>query len=185
MKACKIAGDGEPQPRAGGAGRGGEGLEQFPAHGDRHAGAIVMNPDCNRYPAAHAAHREEHGLTRRLLHSDRGEPLLDLAGNDYLGLVRDPRVVEGAVRATEEFGAGMYAEAPGEQTVPVCVVQYVAGTGAGGAQLADQERVAVVAERVGYESEAAFNRAFKRAFGVPPARYRRETRKSAGSHVGG
>jgi AraC-like DNA-binding protein len=26
---------------------------------------------------------------------------------------------------------------------------------------------------VGYESEAAFNRAFKREFGLPPARYRR------------
>jgi AraC-like DNA-binding protein len=36
-----------------------------------------------------------------------------------------------------------------------------------------------IAAAVGYESEAAFNRAFKRAFGVPPARYRRESRKSA------
>jgi AraC-like DNA-binding protein len=41
--------------------------------------------------------------------------------------------------------------------------------------------VADVAAAVGYESEAAFNRAFKRAFGVPPARYRRETRTRAGS----
>jgi AraC-like DNA-binding protein len=39
--------------------------------------------------------------------------------------------------------------------------------------------VADVAAAVGYESEAAFNRAFKRAFGVPPARYRRESRTSA------
>jgi AraC-like DNA-binding protein len=30
-----------------------------------------------------------------------------------------------------------------------------------------------VAIDVGYESEAAFNRAFKREFGVPPAQYRR------------
>ncbi|MEP7367467.1 MAG: AraC family transcriptional regulator [Acidobacteriota bacterium] len=37
--------------------------------------------------------------------------------------------------------------------------------------------VAEVASDVGYESEAAFNRAFKREFGTPPARYRRE-RKS-------
>ena len=36
--------------------------------------------------------------------------------------------------------------------------------------------VADIAEEVGYESEAAFNRAFKREFGSPPARYRREQR---------
>jgi AraC-like DNA-binding protein len=36
--------------------------------------------------------------------------------------------------------------------------------------------VAEIAADVGYESEAAFNRAFKRAFGVPPARYRRQIR---------
>jgi AraC-like DNA-binding protein len=36
-------------------------------------------------------------------------------------------------------------------------------------------KVIEVASAVGYESEAAFNRAFKRAFGTPPARYRRET----------
>ena len=35
-----------------------------------------------------------------------------------------------------------------------------------------------VAADVGYESEAAFNRAFKRQFGLPPARYRREAKQS-------
>jgi AraC-like DNA-binding protein len=30
-----------------------------------------------------------------------------------------------------------------------------------------------VAAEVGYESEAAFNRAFKREFGLPPAQYRK------------
>jgi len=30
-----------------------------------------------------------------------------------------------------------------------------------------------IAEEVGYESEAAFNRAFKREFGVPPATWRK------------
>jgi transcriptional regulator GlxA family with amidase domain len=36
--------------------------------------------------------------------------------------------------------------------------------------------VADIAEEVGYESEAAFNRAFKRKFGSPPAGYRTEQR---------
>lgn len=50
--------------------------------------------------------REARGLTRSLFDSDRGEPLLDLAGNDYLGLARDPRVISAAVRAAQEYGAG-------------------------------------------------------------------------------
>jgi AraC-like DNA-binding protein len=33
--------------------------------------------------------------------------------------------------------------------------------------------LAAVAEKIGYESEAAFNRAFKREFGLPPASWRR------------
>lgn len=41
--------------------------------------------------------------------------------------------------------------------------------------------VADIAAAVGYESEAAFNRAFKRAFGAPPARYRRQSRTGAGA----
>jgi AraC-like DNA-binding protein len=40
--------------------------------------------------------------------------------------------------------------------------------------------LASVAEDVGYESEAAFNRAFKREFGAPPATWRRN---AAGSHM--
>jgi transcriptional regulator GlxA family with amidase domain len=35
--------------------------------------------------------------------------------------------------------------------------------------------VAQIASETGYESEAAFNRAFKREYGVPPARYRRQS----------
>ena len=34
--------------------------------------------------------------------------------------------------------------------------------------------LAHIAEQVGYESEAAFNRAFKHNFGVPPATWRRD-----------
>jgi AraC-like DNA-binding protein len=39
--------------------------------------------------------------------------------------------------------------------------------------------VAEIASDVGYESEAAFNRAFKREFGRPPGRYRGEYRTLA------
>ena len=39
--------------------------------------------------------------------------------------------------------------------------------------------IAQIAEEFGYESESAFNRAFKRAFGFPPARYRRQQRSAA------
>ncbi len=38
--------------------------------------------------------------------------------------------------------------------------------------------IAEIASDVGYESEAAFNRAFKREFGLPPARYRNERKVS-------
>src|SRR5579863_465331 len=39
--------------------------------------------------------------------------------------------------------------------------------------------VAEIAAEVGYESEAAFNRAFKREFGQPPGRYREDHRSVA------
>lgn len=39
--------------------------------------------------------------------------------------------------------------------------------------------VAEISAEVGYESEAAFNRAFKREFGQPPGKYRRDHRESA------
>ena len=56
--------------------------------------------------AERAAAREEAGLTRRLFASDATGPMIDLAGNDYLGLSRHPRVVAGAVDAAERYGAG-------------------------------------------------------------------------------
>jgi AraC-like DNA-binding protein len=39
-----------------------------------------------------------------------------------------------------------------------------------------RHNVAQIASDVGYESEATFNRAFKREYGVPPAQYRRRHR---------
>lgn len=43
--------------------------------------------------------------------------------------------------------------------------------------------VAEIASDIGYESEASFNRAFKREFGLPPARYRREQRAVANQYA--
>jgi len=57
----------------------------------------------------HAARRREAGLRRELAPRAPAQPLLDLAGNDYLGLSRDPRVVEGAVAAARTWGAGATA----------------------------------------------------------------------------
>jgi 8-amino-7-oxononanoate synthase len=56
-----------------------------------------------------AADRDARGLTRRLRPRGAGDDLIDLAGNDYLGLARDPRVVEAAVAAVREWGAGATA----------------------------------------------------------------------------
>lgn len=39
---------------------------------------------------------------------------------------------------------------------------------------ATSRSVAQIASEVGYESEAAFNRAFKREYRLPPARYRKD-----------
>jgi AraC-like DNA-binding protein len=44
---------------------------------------------------------------------------------------------------------------------------------------ATSHSVAQIASEVGYESEAAFNRAFKREYGLPPAAYRRDKARSA------
>ncbi|GAA0407987.1 8-amino-7-oxononanoate synthase [Microbispora corallina] len=54
-----------------------------------------------------AAEREASGLRRVLRpRTPDHDGLLDLASNDYLGLSRDERLIEAAVRATREWGAG-------------------------------------------------------------------------------
>jgi 8-amino-7-oxononanoate synthase len=53
-----------------------------------------------------AAARRAAGLRRRLLPRAAGSPLLDLAGNDYLGLTRHPAVTAAGARACERWGAG-------------------------------------------------------------------------------
>ena len=54
----------------------------------------------------HADLRREAGLRRTLTPREHDDASLDLAGNDYLGLSRDPRVVEAAVDAVRRWGAG-------------------------------------------------------------------------------
>ena len=46
------------------------------------------------------------------------------------------------------------------------------------------ESVGRIAERSGYESEAAFTRAFKREYGVPPARWRKTERRGPAMAAG-
>ncbi|UGT46620.1 8-amino-7-oxononanoate synthase [Nocardia asteroides] len=53
-----------------------------------------------------AAERVDAGLRRQLRVRAAESPAIDLASNDYLGLVRHPEVVEGAVAAVRRWGAG-------------------------------------------------------------------------------
>jgi len=55
---------------------------------------------------AHAEARVGSGLRRTLHARQHDDDVLDLASNDYLGLTRDPRVVEAAIAATRRWGAG-------------------------------------------------------------------------------
>jgi 8-amino-7-oxononanoate synthase len=50
--------------------------------------------------------RAEAGVHRQLRQRQAEENLLDLASNDYLGLTRDPRVVEAGAAAIRRWGAG-------------------------------------------------------------------------------
>ncbi|MEV6924343.1 8-amino-7-oxononanoate synthase [Dactylosporangium sp. NPDC051485] len=53
-----------------------------------------------------AAARQAAGLRRELLPRDSGDPVVDLAGNDYLGLSRHREVIAAAARALADFGLG-------------------------------------------------------------------------------
>lgn len=52
------------------------------------------------------ARRRRAGLLRELRPRAADEDVLDLSGNDYLGLSRDPRVVSAAAEAARTWGAG-------------------------------------------------------------------------------
>lgn len=68
--------------------------------------------------AAQVDAREKAGLTRRLAPFDHAA-VIDLAGNDYLGLARHPEVIAGAVKAAEGFGAGAGASRLVTGTLPL------------------------------------------------------------------
>ncbi|MFB9314139.1 8-amino-7-oxononanoate synthase [Nocardioides plantarum] len=59
-----------------------------------------------RWLAEQAEARESSALTRVLRPRAADDATIDLAGNDYLGLARDPRVVAGAVSAARQWGGG-------------------------------------------------------------------------------
>jgi 8-amino-7-oxononanoate synthase len=67
-------------------------------------------PGRDRHPLSwlddNAERRRAAGLRRALKARPAHDTAVDLAGNDYLGLSRDPRVVEGGVAALRTWGAG-------------------------------------------------------------------------------
>ncbi len=63
-------------------------------------------PALSNWLATQADARATAGLQRQLHPQPPAPAGIDLAGNDYLGLRRHPRVVEGAVRAARTWGAG-------------------------------------------------------------------------------
>ncbi len=79
---------------------------------------MKTTPSWDRWLSDRASLRRERGVER----TDpvlRDDTMIDLASNDYLGLSRDPRVVEAAVAATERYGAGAAASRLVTGTLPV------------------------------------------------------------------
>ncbi|VXB46588.1 8-amino-7-oxononanoate synthase [Aeromicrobium sp. 9AM] len=66
-----------------------------------------------------AAQRERDGLVRSLTTHTGDHDVIDLAGNDYLGLCRDPRVTAAAADAAVRWGAGASASRLVTGTLPV------------------------------------------------------------------
>ena len=62
--------------------------------------------DWERWLTDEAVRRDAAGLTRRLRPRGPDDDVIDLAGNDYLGLSRDPLVVAAAAEAARIWGAG-------------------------------------------------------------------------------
>ncbi|WP_067545760.1 8-amino-7-oxononanoate synthase [Nocardia crassostreae] len=65
-----------------------------------------MSADPLNWLDERAAARVDAGLRRELRAREPESPMIDLASNDYLGLVRHPEVTEGAIAAVRRWGAG-------------------------------------------------------------------------------
>ncbi len=68
-----------------------------------------MSPEPHKRIAATLEERRAFGLLRRLSVFDTGNNVLNLAGNDYLDLARDPAVIDAACAATRRYGASSSA----------------------------------------------------------------------------
>jgi 8-amino-7-oxononanoate synthase len=67
---------------------------------------MTQGPDWQTWLAEQAAAREEAGLTRRLKPRGPDDGIVDLAGNDYLGLSTHPEIRQAAADAALVWGAG-------------------------------------------------------------------------------
>jgi 8-amino-7-oxononanoate synthase len=65
--------------------------------------------EMERWLAGKADVLDARGLTRNLQIRESDDDVIDLAGNDYLGLATDPRVIEAAVEAARTWGTGAMA----------------------------------------------------------------------------
>ncbi|MGY4765532.1 8-amino-7-oxononanoate synthase [Kribbella sp. CWNU-51] len=102
--------------------------------------------------APKAAALESRGLTRRLRARAADDRLIDLAGNDYLGLASDPRVIEAAAEAVCVWGTGSTAS------------RLVTGT-----TTLHEELESALASYVGQESALVFSSGYLANLGVVTA----------------
>ena len=89
--------------RAAGMSEAGGSLPRERVPGDEGEGAVAGWQEALR---RQARVRAKAGLTRSLRPRPAGDPVLDLAGNDYLGLAAHPEVVAASVEALQAYGLG-------------------------------------------------------------------------------
>ncbi|MBD0322634.1 MAG: aminotransferase class I/II-fold pyridoxal phosphate-dependent enzyme, partial [Aldersonia sp.] len=127
-----------------------------------------MNTDPLSWLDDRAEQRRRDGLRRSLRPRTAGSALIDLASNDYLGLVRHPDVIEGAITAVRRWGAG----ATGSRLVTGTTAEH---------ELLERE----LAEFVGVESGLVFSSGYAANLGAVTALAGKESLivSDAGSHA--